>query len=91
MANEKQDEYIQDINNSGNHLLKLINDILDVTAIEEGKLDLQDNRMEIASLADEILGRWGHVPRRGMSLYPARWKKAHLRFGEMNVGSNKSC
>ena len=54
IANEKQEEYIQDINNSGIHLLKLINDILDVTAIEEGKLDLQDNQVEIRPLVKEI-------------------------------------
>ena len=54
IANERQEEYIQDIHRSGNHLLQLINDILDVTAIEEGKLELQDNHIEIRILIDDI-------------------------------------
>jgi PAS domain S-box-containing protein len=55
VANEKQEEYIHDINRSGNHLLQLINDILDVTAIEEGKLELQDNHVVVVTLVEEAI------------------------------------
>lgn len=39
--NEKQQEYAKDIYSSGKHLLNLINDILDLSKVESGKLELE--------------------------------------------------
>jgi two-component system, NtrC family, sensor kinase len=39
--NEKQEDYIDDILSSGNHLLSLINDVLDLSKVEAGEVELQ--------------------------------------------------
>lgn len=39
--NEEQVEFVQDIHSSGQHLLQMINDILDLSKIEAGKMSLQ--------------------------------------------------
>jgi two-component system, NtrC family, sensor kinase len=64
--NEKQDEYLKDIHASGQHLLSLINDILDLSKIEAGRmeLDLTDFSLPVAldnavTLVRERAGRRG--------------------------------
>ncbi|MGZ4316006.1 MAG: sensor histidine kinase [Gaiellaceae bacterium] len=41
--NEKQQEYLEDILSSGNHLLSLINDVLDLSKVEAGQVELEIN------------------------------------------------
>ncbi|MFZ0692919.1 MAG: histidine kinase dimerization/phospho-acceptor domain-containing protein, partial [Alphaproteobacteria bacterium] len=42
-------EYVRDIHASANHLLEVINDILDVSKVEAGKIELQESPVEIDS------------------------------------------
>lgn len=53
--NEKQKEYLQDIYQSGEHLLNLINEILDLSKIEAGKLELELEMFDIEDLIEESL------------------------------------
>ena len=53
--NEKQEEYLNDILSSGRHLLSLINDILDLSKIEAGKMDLDLADFNFAAAIDNAL------------------------------------
>jgi signal transduction histidine kinase/DNA-binding response OmpR family regulator len=50
----KQQEYLQIISRSGDHLLTLINDVLDLSKIEEGVTTLSDDRVNLNLLLDWV-------------------------------------
>ena len=53
----KQAEYIQDIHTSGHHLLSLINDILDLSKVEAGRMELSVAKFDIPTTIDSALTR----------------------------------
>ena len=53
--NEKQQKYLSTINESGHHLLSLINDILDLAKIEAGQITLDINRVDVNSVCQASL------------------------------------
>ncbi len=53
--NDKQKEYVNDIHNSGRHLLSLINDILDLSKIEAGRMELDLTTFDIRQALDNAL------------------------------------
>jgi signal transduction histidine kinase len=50
--NEKQAEYLDDILSSGQHLLNLINDILDLSKVEAGRMELQPSVFPLAEVLE---------------------------------------
>jgi two-component system, NtrC family, sensor kinase len=58
---EKALEPLRRVNAAGNHLLSLINEILDLSKIEAGKLELNPELVNLARLIDEVVGTAGQL------------------------------
>ena len=55
LGSPKYKEYATDIHASGTHLLELINDILDMSKIEAGRMTLETQILEVTEVAEESL------------------------------------
>jgi signal transduction histidine kinase len=53
--NEAQEEYLNDVLHSSRHLLSLINDILDLSKVEAGKLELELTDVNVRKLLESSL------------------------------------
>jgi signal transduction histidine kinase len=58
---EKALEPLRRVNAAGTHLLSLINEVLDLSKIEAGKLDLNSEPISLPRLIDEVIGTAGQL------------------------------
>jgi adenylate cyclase len=58
---EKAQEPLQRVNRAGTHLLGLINQVLDLSKIEAGKLELNPQTVDLAPLINEVIGTAGQL------------------------------
>jgi signal transduction histidine kinase/CheY-like chemotaxis protein len=50
--NERQEEYLRDIHGSGKHLLELLNEILDLSKVEAGRMELEYTSFDLLPVLD---------------------------------------
>ena len=60
-STEKALEPLRPVNAAGTHLLSLINEVLDLSKIEAGKLELNPEPVNLARLIDEVIGTAGQL------------------------------
>jgi signal transduction histidine kinase/CheY-like chemotaxis protein len=67
--NEKQKEYIEIIERNGKNLLQLINDILDLSKIESGKVEMSISKIQFKRFIESVSGSiMPLIERKGLSL-----------------------
>ncbi len=67
--NDKQAEYVEDILSSGRHLLALINDILDLSKVEAGRMELELSRFDLpAAIGSAVILVRERADRHGLGL-----------------------
>jgi GAF domain-containing protein len=85
-TNDKQTEYLRDILSSGQHLLSLINDILDLSKIEAGRMDLDVAAFDLPTAIDDaLLLMRERAGRRGITLE----RHVDERVGEIRADQRK--
>ena len=87
---ERQDKYVLNIDRAGRHLLALTNDVLDLSKIEAGRMDLELANVELAVTvreAEEILRPLSDAKSLKLTIEPfGLWVKAdHLRLTQVLV------
>ena len=65
---EKAQEPLRRVNAAGTHLLSLINEVLDLSKIEAGKLELNPEPVNLARLIDEVIGTAGQLAEKNKNL-----------------------
>jgi GAF domain-containing protein len=84
--NAKQEEYLRDIYDSGRHLLSLINDILDLSKIEAGRMELELTDFDLPTAIDSALTLVRErATRRGLTLQ----KTLDERVGQVQADERK--
>ena len=53
--NERQEEYLRDIHGSGKHLLELLNEILDLSKVEAGRMELEYTSFDLRPVLEETV------------------------------------
>ncbi|HEX6351224.1 MAG TPA: ATP-binding protein [Candidatus Dormibacteraeota bacterium] len=51
----RQQHYVENIISSGRHLLSLVNDVLDISKVKAGRLDLHCERLDLATLVRDVV------------------------------------
>jgi len=81
---EKALEPLRRVNAAGTHLLNLINEILDLSKIEAGKLDLNPEPVDLTRMIDEVVGTAGQLAEKNKKRLIV---EAHENLGALTTDS----
>jgi signal transduction histidine kinase len=81
---EKALEPLRRVNAAGTHLLSLINEVLDLSKIEAGKLELNPEPVNLARLIDEVVGTAGQLAEKNQNRLVV---EAQENLGALNADS----
>jgi len=81
---EKALEPLRRVNAAGTHLLSLINEILDLSKIEAGKLELNPEPVNLPRLVDEVIGTAGQLAEKNQNRLVV---EAQENLGALNADS----
>ena len=59
-SEEKRNEFVNIINSNGDHLLRIVDDLIDISIIEAGILDIDNELFDVNELLDNILNAYGN-------------------------------
>ncbi|MFP6807954.1 MAG: ATP-binding protein [Pseudomonadales bacterium] len=78
----EQQNYLQTIRNSSNHLLWIVNDILDLSRVESGKLELQKSVFYLRDLLKDLSNLFSLAAKeKGLELrFPNRYENSDQRY-----------
>src|SRR5262249_4221542 len=85
LRHEKALEPLRRVNAAGTHLLSLINEILDVSKIEAGKLELNPERVNLARLIEEVIGTAGQLAEKNRLVVEAQENLGALTADPMRL------
>lgn len=54
LGHPKYAEYLEDISGSGKHLLEIINEVLDMSKIEAGRIELDESEVDVRNLIESV-------------------------------------
>jgi signal transduction histidine kinase len=81
---EKAQEPLRRVNAAGKHLLDLINEVLDLSKIEAGKLELNVEAIDLARLIEEVMGTAGQLAEKNQNRLIV---EAHENLGMLTADS----